>query len=134
MSAQQSLQKAIFAALSGDTEIADAVGVDGILDRLARQPRLPSIVFSDMRSSDWSTATEAGDEHLVTIDVFSGENGRREIQALGEAVRRLLHDKPLQLDGHHLVNFRHVGSRMQREAKTHRHRATLQFRAVTEPN
>lgn len=133
MSAQQSLLKAIFAALSGDTEIVDAVGIDGILDRLGRQLRLPCIVFSDMRSSDWSTATEAGEEHLVTIDVFSGENGRREIQALGEAVRHVLHDRPLQLEDHHLANFRHIGSRTQREAKTHRHRATLQFRAVTEP-
>jgi hypothetical protein len=47
-------------------------------------------------------------------------------------LRALLHDASLALDGHRLVQLRHLATETEREPKDGR-RARLGFRAVVEP-
>ena len=90
------------------------------------------ISFSTTAVEDWSTASEAGEEHRVTLQVFSNENGKRDVQAVMKRVRELLHDRPLAVERVRLVNLRLEREQVARETKSKRHKGTMVFRAVTE--
>lgn len=132
MSAANAVLGAIHARLVGDTDLAGLVGADDIRDRLLPRPKLPCIVFGEMETRDYSTATEAGEEHRLVLEVWSEAEGRREAGELADRVRFLLHDAPLVLTGHRLVNLMHVRTRTRREPRKKLFSAELQFRAVTE--
>lgn len=132
MSASGALQKAIFARLSADAALTALVGPGGIVDRLLERPAAPLVVVAGIDSADRSTATEAGEEHTVRLDVWSKAPGHREAQAIAAAVRAVLDDAALTLDGHHLVLLLHRDTRLRRDGTTSFHRAELRFRAVTE--
>lgn len=132
MSAASALQKAIFARLSGDAALTALIGTDGVTDRRLSAPCAPLVVIAGIDSIDHSTASEAGEEHVVTLEVWSEAAGHREAQAMTGAVRAALHDAPLALAGHHLVLLLHRDTRLRREGKSRFHRAEMRFRAVTE--
>jgi hypothetical protein len=132
MSAANELQRAIHAALAGNQAVEALLGNGGVFDGLADGPVFPAIVFGAVQSVDWSTATEAGEEHRLILEVWSRENGKREVQAIMAAVKDTLHDLPLAMTGHHLVNLRLERTSAEREARSRRHRGTMRFRAVTE--
>ncbi len=98
--AQQALQKALFQALSGDGVLTGLIGAGRIFDRQVTRAPLPYIVFGEIVSQDWSTASETGSEHRVTIDVWSGAEGRAQAQAIAAAIHDILHDADLTLATH----------------------------------
>ncbi len=108
------------------------VGADGIRDRLLARPRLPSVVFGEMETLDYSTGSKVGEEHFLTLEIWSEGEGRREAQQIADLVRSLLHDTALSLDGAALVSLLHLLTRTRREPKTKFQVAELRFRAVTE--
>lgn len=132
MSAANALMQAIHARLSGDAALTAIIGADAIHDRLLDRPRLPCIVISELRSEDFSTATETGEEHFLTLEAWSAEQGQRQAQEIAGQLRALLHDADLALAGATLVNLQHRTTRARREPKSRRHVAELRFRAVTE--
>ena len=134
MSAASSLQKAIFARLSGDVALTALVGAEGIADRRLTAPASPLVVIAGIDSVDHSTATEAGEEHVVVLEIWSGAAGHREAQGIAAAVRAALHDAALALAGHHLVLLLHRETRLKRDGTSKFHRAEMRFRAVTEPD
>lgn len=133
MSAASALQAAIFARLSGTAVLTALVGANGITDRRLAEPRSPLVVIAGIDSTDRATATEAGEEHTVTLEVWSDADGHRQAQAAAAAVRTALHNAALTLSGHHLVLLFHRDTRLGRDGKSRFHRADLRFRAVTEP-
>lgn len=133
MSAASALQKAIFARLSGDAALNALVGTTGITDRRLAEPASPLVVITGIDSTDHSTASEPGEEHTVTLEVWSEAAGHKQAQAIAAAVRTALHDAALVLDGHHLVLLLHRDTRLRRDGKSRFHRAEMRFRAVTEP-
>mgnify|MGYP001270272179 CR=1 FL=1 len=133
MSAANALLKAIHARLSADPALTAAVGPDGIRDRLLSRPALPCIVFGEVGTRDYFTATEAGEEHRLTLEVWSEAEGRRQAEEIAERVRVLLHDAAPTLAGHALVSLLHLRTRTRRQPNTKLFGAELQFRAVTEP-
>lgn len=132
MSAANALLAAIHMRLSGDAALTILIGPDGVRDRLLSRPILPCIVFGEMETRDYSTATEAGEEHWLVVEVWSQAEGRREAEALAERVRALLHDAPLVLAGHALVSLMHARTRTRRQPGARLFMAELCFRAVTE--
>lgn len=133
MSAASALQTAIFARLSGDAALTALVGANGITDRRPDRPAAPLLVIEGIDSTDHSTASEAGEAHVVTLEAWSEAAGHREVQALAAAVRAALHDAALALAGHRLVLLFHRDTRLRRDGKSRFHRAHMRFRAVTEP-
>ncbi len=122
---------AIQARLTGDAGLAALIGATGMRDRRADRLDLPALVLGAVECRDFSTASEAGVEILLTLEAWSGE-GRREAEVIGEAVRGLLDDAALALAGHALVSLRHRRTVSRREAKTGFFVAELVFRAVVE--
>ena len=132
MSAASALQKAIYARLSGDGALTALVGANGVTDRRLTEPASPLVVIAGIDSTDHSTATETGEEHVVTLEAWSEAAGHRQVQAIAAAVRAALDDAALVLDGHHLVLLLHRDTRLRRDGKSRFHHAQMRFRAVTE--
>lgn len=122
---------AIQARLAGDVGLASLIGAGGMRDRRADRLDLPALVLSAVESRDFSTASEAGLEILLTLEAWSAE-GRREAEVIGETVRGLLDDAAPALAAHALVSLRHRRTISRREAKMGFFVAEMVFRAVVE--
>jgi len=132
-SASWALQKAIFEALSADVAVTSVLGTDRVFDDPPQRSAMPYLTFGQSLLRDWSTGTENGDEHLVTLHVWSRADGRHQTHEIMHALRQALHEQMLTLDGHRLVNLRHELSEARREADGETYRGIVRFRAVTEP-
>ena len=126
------LLQAIHLALSADTELSAMIGSGGFSDRLSTGRQLPSLVVADLVTSDYSTSTEAGEEHLLTLHAWSEAQGQRQAQTIAGRVRSLLQDAALTPGSATLVNLQHVSTRTRREPKSRLFCAEIRFRAVTE--
>jgi uncharacterized protein DUF3168 len=131
-SAGFALQKAIFEKLSSDPATLAALGGPRIYDDAPARAEFPFVTFGQSTERDWSTGTEIGFEHLVTLHVWSRGRGRKEAQAVIAAARDALHDQQLTLTGHRLVNLRHEYSEARRDNDGETFHGIARFRAVTE--
>lgn len=132
MTAENALLQAVHQRLFDDESLTAIIGPDGIRDRLLPRPALPCIVFNDMETRDFSTGTEGGEEHILTLQIWSESEGRKQTHEIAGLVRGLLHDTALSLQGAILVSLLHSSSRSRREPKTKYHLTEMRFRAVTE--
>ncbi|TNB47027.1 DUF3168 domain-containing protein [Martelella lutilitoris] len=132
-SAENALLSAIHARLANDAALTALIGPDAIFDRLLSRPQLPAIVFGECETRDYSTATEAGSEHFLTLEIWSEAHGRKTLQAIEARVKALLHDAALSLSGFALVSLLHSKTTGRRVARTGYFLAEMRFRAVTEP-
>ncbi|PZM17087.1 DUF3168 domain-containing protein [Rhizobium tubonense] len=130
--AANDLLRAIHTRLGADAALTTLIGADGIRDRLVTGKQLPAIVISEMTTSDYSTATEPGEEHLLVLEVWSDAAGQRIAQEIAAMIHALLQDAALPLAAHALVNLRHASTKARREPKTRLFCAEMRFRAVTE--
>jgi hypothetical protein len=132
-SAAWSLQQAIFAKLTSDSTLTTLLGGPRIYDGAPQGSAFPYLTFGQSTARDWSTATDQGNEHIFTIHTWSRARGTSQTQAILDAVRAALHDQPLTLDGHRLVNLRAEFSDSRRDPDGETYHGTVRFRAVTEP-
>lgn len=128
--ALNALLKAIFSQLAGDADLSALVGTNGVRDRMVARAELPCIVFGEIDSRD--ADGETLQVHLITLEVWSLAEGRREAQEIAARVRALLHDAPLVVEGAVLVSLLHQSTKTRREPKTKFQLAEMRFRAVTE--
>jgi hypothetical protein len=132
-SASWALQQSIFAALTGDAALANLLGGPRVYDDVSVRAEFPFMTFAQSNERDWSTGTEAGEEHFLTLHIWSRAHGRKETQEIIGAVREVLHDQSLSLSGYRLVNLRHEFSDARREADGETYHGIVRYRAVTEP-
>ncbi|TCK31297.1 uncharacterized protein DUF3168 [Ancylobacter aquaticus] len=126
------LRRAIHAALATDAALTAALGAGRIHDVPPASPEFPYVTLGEAQVLDWSTATETGAEHRLALACWSRQGGHGEAHALAHLVQQALHDVPLALDGHRLVNLRASTAEIRREPGGRTYRALLRFRAVTE--
>ena len=127
------LQAALHAALVADGVLTGLLGGPRVYDHVPRGRAYPYVTFSQSVVRDWSTGTDDGHEHVVTLHVWSRAAGRQEAQAILSAIRAALHDTSLPLTGHRLVNLRHEFSEVRREPDGETFRGLVRLRATTEP-
>lgn len=132
MSAAAALQRAIYLKLSGDAALVALIGSDGLHDHLHAGTRRPCIHIAAIDSRDAGTASEVGEEHLLTLKVMTGEGGNLPAQQIAARMRALLEDADLDLESFTLVSLFHRRTRTGRDASAKGHVAELLFRAVTE--
>ncbi len=128
-----SLRAAIHTALAEDMPLLGLLGGPRIFDVPPKDAAFPYVALGEALVSDWSTGTEAGTEHALTLHVFSRSGGRVEAFLLAAGVQHALHDVPLMLKGHHLANLRATTAEVVREKDGRTFHALVRFRAVTEP-
>lgn len=132
-SASVELQKAVFAALSADAELVQALGADRIHDHAPANLAFPYITFGRSTVSDWSTGTEDGAEHIFTIHVWSKAKGKAQVLEIMAIARRILHDAALVLTGYRLINLRQEFEEARYSEDHAVYHGILRYRAVTEP-
>ncbi len=132
-SAALALQKGIFQALASDAALLALLGGVHIHDGVPQAAMFPFISIDPSQTRDWSTGTERGEEHLVTLHIWSRYAGRKELYEIADAIRAVLDEAALPLAGQTLINLRHQYSDLSREEDGETYHAALRFRAVTEP-
>jgi hypothetical protein len=132
-SAGWDLQKAVYAALDADAALTMLLGDGGIHDAVPQDAAFPYVVIDQMQVRDWSTGTEPGAEHMLTLHVWSRYAGKREAYEIADAARAALDGVLLTLEDHRLINLRHQYSELKRDEDGETHHGVLRFRAVTEP-
>lgn len=132
-SAAWELQKAVYDALVADVALGDELGGPRVYDAVPRGAAFPYVTFGPSTTRDWSTGTDRGAEHILTLRAWSKAGGAREVHRVLDTVRGALDAASLSLTGHRLVNLRHEASDAVREADGETWSGTVRFRAVTEP-
>lgn len=127
------LQKALYATLSGNAGVIAALGGARVYDDVPSRTEFPYITFGQSTARDWSTGTEPGREHTITLHVWSRARGRKQADDVMSAAETALHDAALTLDGHRLINLRHEFSDARREPDGETYHGVSRYRAVTEP-
>ncbi len=127
------LQKAVYGALAANTTLITALGGTKIFDHIPQKAAFPYLVIGQATDRDWSTSSEDGSEHRMTIHIWSGKSDRQEVYQLQQLVRLDLHDAQLSAQDHHLVNLRHEFSEVRADPRSDALHGIMRFRAITEP-
>ncbi len=132
-SASFALQKAVFAKLTADAAMLALLGGPRVYDEVPARAEFPYVTFAQTTERDWSTGTEPGQEHTITLHVWSRGRGRKEADEILSAAGAALHDQALTLTGFRLINLRHEFSDARRDSDGETFHGTARYRAVTEP-
>jgi hypothetical protein len=119
--------------LIADGALTALLGGARIYDEPPRGPSLPYVTLGEARVSDFSTGSEPGEEHQLTLLAWSRQGGHREAHLIAGVLLQALDDAPLALAGHRLVNLRFATADVRREADGRTYHALVRFRAMTEP-
>jgi hypothetical protein len=135
MSASESwaIQRGIYQALVNSTDVTTLLGGARIYDDSPQAANLPFVSLGQSELRDWSTGTEDGAEHLLTLHVWSRADGKKQVHEIIEAIRGVLHDQHLMLPDHQLVNLRHEFSEARPDPDGDNFHGIVRYRAVTEP-
>ena len=129
-----SLQAAMYSRLARSADLTNLLGSEAIFDDVPKSQKLPYVVFAESIHNDWSTGTEDGMELAVTLNVWSGQNGRKEALIISDSIVQAFQDLPKLIDDHSLINFTHEFTEVAKDQDTELFLAKINFRAVTEPN
>lgn len=91
------------------------------------------MTLGEARTADWSTGSEAGAEHRLTLHAWSRARGKTECWTMLAALRDALHDAALTLDGHRLVNLRVEAEDVGQTRDGITWLGVVRLRAVSEP-
>jgi hypothetical protein len=128
-----SLRAAIHDALIADGSLAALLGGPKVYDEPPRGASFPYVTLGDARVTDFSTGSEPGEEHQLTLHAWSRQGGHCEAHRIAGALLQALDDAPLPLADHRLINLRFAVADVRREADGRTYHALVRFRAVTEP-
>ena len=127
------LQRAVHQRLTMNGALLALLGGPNVWDHVPRAAAYPYVTFGVSTNRDWSTGSEDGVEHVFTLHIWSAAAGRHEIDGIAFSIRAALHDAPMTLDGHRLVNLRLEFADARRETDNELYHGILRLRAVTEP-
>ena len=127
------LQGAIFSTLTASTQLTNLLGANRIFDDVPTGTKPPYIVFGKSVQKDWSTDSESGMEHEISLHIWSRENGRKQVLQVQETIIAALASLGGAMTNHHLINFSHERSEIEMRDKLRAFRGISMFRAVTEP-
>ena len=133
VAASAALRAAVHDALAADSALTTLLGGPKIYDEPPRAAAFPYVTLGETRIADWSTGSDTGEEHQLTLHAWSRQGGHAQAHQIAGALLQVLDDAPLTLAEHHLVNFRFAVADVRREADGRTYHALVRFRAVTEP-
>ncbi len=130
------LQEAIYAALNADPGVVAVLG-DRIYDAPPpfsgpAEAEAPYVTLGDERAEDWSTATDAGAVHTVTLSVHAPRHGFGVAKQAAGAVSDALLGAALTLSRGRVVNVRFIEALSARAEDGQLRRIDLRFRVVLE--
>jgi hypothetical protein len=127
------LQTTIVTALTGDAGLTALLGGPKVFDRVPERVAFPYLTLGRTAVIDWSTGTEDGAEHILTLHVWAKGGSKQETYEIMHKVSAKLHDANLALHSHRLVNLQLQFAEARQEPDSPTYHGILRFRAVTEP-
>jgi len=128
------LQQAVYAALIASAALQSYIGNPArVFDDVPPGSDFPYITLGQASVTDWSTSSDTGFEHRLTLHAWSRYDGRREVKEIMAQMHGLLHDAALTLVNHTLVNLRFIFSDVFRDPDGRTYHGVMRYRAVTEP-
>lgn len=130
------LQQAVYQLLSADAGLAALVGT-----RIYDAPLPPSeeaepdglyVTLGDERVDDWSTASDRGAAHLLTIAVNAPRRGFAEAKQAAGAISDAMLGGALALSRGHAVLVHFAGARTRRAEGDALRRIEMRFRVTVE--
>jgi hypothetical protein len=131
--ASWALQRSIYQALAGSSELTVRLGGEHIYSNPPPASEFPYITLGQTVNLDWSTGTEDGNEHSLTLHVWSRADSAAQVLEIIEAVRTVLHKKPPSLEDHYLINLRHEFSEARIDPDGEIMHGIVRYRVATEP-
>lgn len=132
-SANWELQEAIYAILISNTALTTALGGPKIYDYTPRRTKPPYITIGMSLIKDWSTSTEGGDEHIVTMHSWTDNRGRKQTDKILELTKLALANASMTMSNHKLVNMAYQFSEIRRDPDAESLHGIIRYRFVTEP-
>ncbi|WP_294644779.1 DUF3168 domain-containing protein [Aureimonas phyllosphaerae] len=127
------LQTTIVSTLTQDPALLARLGGPKVFDRVPERAAFPYLTLGRTAVVDWSTGTEDGAEHILTLHVWAKGGSKQETYEIMDVVSNKLHDQALPLAGHRLVNLQLQFAEARQEPDSPAYHGILRFRAVTEP-
>lgn len=128
------LQQALFAALTANPDVATHFA-----DRIHDAPPPHgaeaaglTLVIGDEKAEDWSTATDAGAAHVVTLTIHAAQYSFLAAKQAAAAVSDLILAGGLILTRGRVVNARFIDAETKRSQNDAHRRIDLRFRLVLE--
>ena len=131
--ASAELQTSVFRTLTTDPALLSLLGGPKVFDRVPERANFPYLTLGRTTVVDWSTGTEDGAEHILTLHVWAKGGGKAETYQIMDQVTNKLHDAHLSVTGHSLVNLQLQFAEARQEPESSTYHGILRFRAVTEP-
>jgi hypothetical protein len=134
------LQRAMVAAALADAGLQTLMGNPvPAFDQVPERQPMPYLQYDEPGTAEWDvTPTETdggfGHEHTIMIHVWSGYEGKKEINLIMRRLELIYRDFAASLTGHRLVNIRYQFSDRLRDPDNQAWHGVIQFRAVTEEN
>lgn len=127
------LQEAIYLALSTDAGLSAQLGGAKIYDLVPRTSKRPYVTIGISQEYDWSTSTEAGSRHIVTLHCWTDNQGRRQADRIIQAIRAIIEQTEFALTNHYLINQQFEFSDIRRDPDGQSIHGIIRYRMVTEP-
>lgn len=134
MLSARSLELALFASLKTNSQLMSDLGGTRLYSEPYRGKHFPYVTLLVGPSRDWSTGTETGDEHQVTLHVWATTEKRSDVQHIMARIKQHMANASLSLTDHLLINLSYEMSDLKLERKDRISHGFLRYRAVTEPN
>ena len=132
-SASWSFQKSLVQALKSDVALVGLLGGERVYGHVPQRSAYPFVTIGHSIARDWSTSSESGLEHVITLHVWSKARGKQQTHAIMSAVLDVLHDGELTVTDHHLVNLRHEFTDARLDSDGETYHGIMHYRVVTEP-
>ena len=127
------LQRSIYQALTASPELMSLLGGAHIYVKPPQGAAFPYVTIGQTVNLDWSTGSEDGTEHSLTLHVWSRDGNTQEVYEIIQVIRMVLHNQALLLEDHYLVNLRHEFTEARLDPDGETMHGIVRYRAVTEP-
>ncbi len=127
--ASWALQVAVFEALTANASLTAAVS--GIYDHVPADTAFPYVTIGETSVSDWSSKTFDGQEHRLTLHVWSRARGRKETKEIFALLYAMLNGADLAVEGQQLVDLRFEFAQTLLDADGLTFHGVQRYRAVT---
>ena len=126
------LRKAMRNRLLADSIFTTRLGGAKVFDEAPPGAPYPYVTFGDTQQRDWSTNSGRGAEQVVTLNIWTNQNGMRDALDIADQLILLLDEAPLTLTQNRLIDLRFVASETRRLNDGKLSRVSVRLRATTE--
>lgn len=131
MSAALVLRMAVRSALLTDAGLLELLGRAAIYDEPPPTAEPPYVLLGDHLCRDASSSLSPAEEHEVTLEIWSRQQGLKQTLQIAAAVVAALNGRDLPALGQKVVAFAWLSTEARREEGDRF--ARIRFRALTEP-